>query len=445
MSHEEKPQHEQLAKWNNEKTRGLTFPRIMYCVGSIARIDNAIQNYYLNPFLLDIVGLKASLTGNVLLIKQIWDAITDPIIGYASDNMESRFGRRKPFIYASSPFLWAAWILLWLQIDDVSTSQTSMFFYYLSCLLLFNFLSTCQAVPYRALLQDIAPTYGIRTKMVAVQEMVAMFAFMVAVFVQGMLSKKFTYDGSGEINYKMGYIVCALVFAPFVAFTRVFTCAFVKEKSTVVGEEDGLVEEKGEEGEEEDEEEQEERERKKNRTTLEAVIEFLHIWKCALSFKDFSLLFLAWLMANVLLSLVTANLLLYVKYYLMDDQYGTYLVVCLQLGIALSLPVWAFVIKMIGKKKALFVGCFLLACFTTGFFFLSEGQGLILLIAMPFCGCCAGSLYICLTAMQPDCVEAYYLSNQQRFFFLAFYFVFQSFLNPPPPPDTKVFYTVFSS
>ena len=432
---EEQADTNELAQWNNQKSSTLNFPRMMYCMGATARIDNVIQNYYLNPFLLDIVGLKPSLTGNVLLIKQVWDAITDPMVGYASDNLDSRFGRRKPFVYASSLFLWAAWIMLWLQFDALDDSQMALFFYYLLTLMVFNLMSTSQAVPYRALLQDIAPTYGIRTKMVAMQEMVAMFSFMVAVFVQGQVSEMFEYPDSGETNYKLGYIVCALIFAPIVGFTRVFTSAFVTEKplksQRKYSEADVILpraeEQDDEEGFEEEDEEDDGVEEVKSKSTCGAAIRFLVIWKSALAFKDFSLLSLAWMIANVLLSLVTANLLLYVKYYLGNAQYGTYMIVCLQLGIAISLPVWALVIRAIGKKKALFCGCFCLSCCLLGGLFLQEGQALILLILLPFCGCCAGSLYICLTAMQPDCVEAYYLKHQQRYNSFSFDFNFFNF------------------
>lgn len=36
--------------------------------------------------------------GTVLLVGQIWDAITTPIIGYLTDNIHTRWGRRKVII-----------------------------------------------------------------------------------------------------------------------------------------------------------------------------------------------------------------------------------------------------------------------------------------------------------------------------------------------------------
>ena len=44
-----------------------------------------------------ILGMSPALIGTVLMLMRLWDAITDPIMGYISDNCKSKFGRRKPF------------------------------------------------------------------------------------------------------------------------------------------------------------------------------------------------------------------------------------------------------------------------------------------------------------------------------------------------------------
>ena len=44
----------------------------------------------------------------------------------------------------------------------------------------------------------------------------------------------------------------------------------------------------------------------------------------------------------------------------------------------------------------------------------SLGKVIYFIIIISIAGCVAGSLYICLTAMQPDCVEAYYLKTHKR-------------------------------
>jgi glycoside/pentoside/hexuronide:cation symporter, GPH family len=404
---------QEFEQWNTSNS--LNFSRVMYCMGSIARIDNTIQNYYLNPFLLDVVGLKPSLTGNVLLIKQICDAITDPFVGFLSDHARTRFGRRKPFIYLASPVLWSMWILLWTQITKLQSSQLAMFFYYLLVLLVYNISSSTQAVPYRALMQDIAPTYGIRTRIVALYEMTAMIAFTIVSLVHGVIIESFYYPGTDTIDYQFGYIVSALIFAPIIAFTRVITSQFVHEaplpSESEIGSDD---DDDDDDDNDNDENESKPISGRHERTVCQSLAKFASIWWSAVSFRDFTLLVFAWTFSNVMLALVTSNIVLYVKYYYRKPGMGKIVVMVLQLGIALSLPVWAFIIKRIGKRYSLFSGCAVVSAFFLGFFFLGPDQLLLFMIFLPFAGCAAGSLYICLTSMQPDCVQAYYNQTKKR-------------------------------
>jgi glycoside/pentoside/hexuronide:cation symporter, GPH family len=47
-------------------------------------------------YLTDTVGLPAALAGLAVMVAKIWDAVTDPLMGYISDRTISRLGRRRP-------------------------------------------------------------------------------------------------------------------------------------------------------------------------------------------------------------------------------------------------------------------------------------------------------------------------------------------------------------
>ena len=46
-------------------------------------------------FLTEVVGMRPLYAGLVFGIGKIWDAISDPLMGYISDNTRSKFGRRR--------------------------------------------------------------------------------------------------------------------------------------------------------------------------------------------------------------------------------------------------------------------------------------------------------------------------------------------------------------
>ena len=55
----------------------------------------------------DGFGLALILVGLIITLSRFTDVITDPIIGFVSDRLKTRWGRRKPFIFVKliTPFI----------------------------------------------------------------------------------------------------------------------------------------------------------------------------------------------------------------------------------------------------------------------------------------------------------------------------------------------------
>ena len=70
-------------------------------------------NYLLLFFYSQVIGLRADLVSLGILIALIFDAVSDPIVGYLSDNTRSRLGRRHPFMYAAGVPVAIAYFFLW--------------------------------------------------------------------------------------------------------------------------------------------------------------------------------------------------------------------------------------------------------------------------------------------------------------------------------------------
>lgn len=58
---------------------------------------------FLPPFYAQDLGLGLTLVGTILLLARLWDAVTDPIVGFLSDRIRGRHGRRRPWIVAAMP------------------------------------------------------------------------------------------------------------------------------------------------------------------------------------------------------------------------------------------------------------------------------------------------------------------------------------------------------
>ena len=88
--------------------------------------DNGFS-YFLLIFYSQVLGLSPVLTSLALTVAIVIDAITDPLIGYVSDNWRSKWGRRHPFMYLSIIPICVAYAFMWNPPEFALQSQISMF------------------------------------------------------------------------------------------------------------------------------------------------------------------------------------------------------------------------------------------------------------------------------------------------------------------------------
>jgi GPH family glycoside/pentoside/hexuronide:cation symporter len=124
-------------------------------------VSNGID-YFLFFFYSQLLGLSASLTGLALAIALACDAVSDPIIGYLSDNLKSRWGRRHPFMYASIVPISALYVLIWFPPADAS-SQGVLFGYLLAVAVLLRLSMTLFDMPVQTLVAELTFDYDERT------------------------------------------------------------------------------------------------------------------------------------------------------------------------------------------------------------------------------------------------------------------------------------------
>ena len=82
--------------------------KIAYSAPAFALAVVGIPVYvYIPKFYTDVVGIHIAALGTILFSVRLFDAVTDPAIGYLSDRTRTRFGRRRPYIAIG-----AFWVVL---------------------------------------------------------------------------------------------------------------------------------------------------------------------------------------------------------------------------------------------------------------------------------------------------------------------------------------------
>ena len=118
--------------------------------------------FYLLFFYTDVFGLSPSDAGLVFLLAKVWDAITDPLMGYMADNTSTRWGKFRPYIlFGSIPALLA--IILCFTSPDLS--DEGKFYWALCTYISFTTLYTIMAIPFGSMTAAMTQDMNERTSL----------------------------------------------------------------------------------------------------------------------------------------------------------------------------------------------------------------------------------------------------------------------------------------
>jgi Na+/melibiose symporter-like transporter len=148
--------------------------RLAFGVGGAAEgIKNNGFDYVLLFFYSNILGVDASLVGMALLVALVVDAISDPVVGYWSDNLRTRFGRRHPFMYAALIPVALAYYLTWNPPEGMDGNAL---FPWLVAMTIFVRISfTFYEVSSQALAAELTQDYDTRTGLMSLRYFFAWF------------------------------------------------------------------------------------------------------------------------------------------------------------------------------------------------------------------------------------------------------------------------------
>ncbi len=177
------------------------------------------------------LGIDPVLVGFLGMLPRLMDAFTDPIMGYLSDNTRSRWGRRRPYIFAGAIAVALVFVLLW-QLPQ-GKSDSFVFWYFLAGSLLFYLAYTVFATPWVALGYELTADYHERTRLMATQNFIGQFPYIVGpYFLLIMQSEMFGGDmveGAGGLAIVIAVVVVSLGILPAIFLRERFTEAPERE------------------------------------------------------------------------------------------------------------------------------------------------------------------------------------------------------------------------
>lgn len=145
-----------------------------------------VMSLNMNPILAGLLGA----------IPRLIDALTDPVMGFISDNTRSKWGRRKPYIILGAVISGLAFMIMW-QLNPMN-SEIYNFFYFLIVSIFFYIGYTIFATPLIGLGYEMTPDYNERTRLMAVSQFMGQIAWMIAPWFWVIIYDQSIYDTAPE-------------------------------------------------------------------------------------------------------------------------------------------------------------------------------------------------------------------------------------------------------
>ena len=159
-------------------------------------------------FLLTAFGMDPFLAGLLGGLPRIFDAITDPVMGFISDNTKSRWGRRRPYILIGAILSGIFFALLW-QLDETN-SQMYNFWYFLIFSMVFLIGNTMFATPLVGLGYEMTSDYNERTRLMAFSQTMGQIAWMIVPWFWVIIADPDIFESQAVGVRQLSLIVAAI-------------------------------------------------------------------------------------------------------------------------------------------------------------------------------------------------------------------------------------------
>ncbi len=127
--------------------------------------------------LVEGLGFPPLLWGVLFFAPRLLDALTDPFMGFITDNTRSRWGRRRPWIFVGAIVTGLSYVFMWQLYE--TNSLAFNFTYFLIGSMAFYVGITVFSTPYVAMGYEMSRDFHERTRVMAVAQWIGQWAWVI--------------------------------------------------------------------------------------------------------------------------------------------------------------------------------------------------------------------------------------------------------------------------
>jgi GPH family glycoside/pentoside/hexuronide:cation symporter len=341
------------------------------------------------------LGFAALLWGIIQFLPRIFDAITDPIMGFISDNTRSKWGRRRQYVFIGAILMGLAYVAMWQLYKE--SGVTYNFIYFLSWSLVFYLGLTIFSVPYVAMGYEISEDFHERTDIMAVAQFIGQWAWVIAPWFWVILYDPSWFPegaGQGVRDLSVWVAIPCTLFAMIPAL-------FLKTKSTLDRTDFAPI---------------------NVGAILSSVGKIFSSAFEAFRIKQFRQIAGATFLIFNSFNVIAAFTFLIIVHYMFNSDpasAGTWPAMHGSVGALITtflvIPVVAWMSKKLGKKKAFMVSQFIsIVGYVLFWFLFIPGKPYLFLFALPFHSFGIGSLFTIMMSMTADVCDLDELQTGKR-------------------------------
>jgi len=124
------------------------------------------------------LGFPGWMWGVIFFFPRIFDAFTDPIMGFISDNTRSKYGRRRQYVFLGAIIMGVSFIIMWQLYAE--NTVTFNFTYFMAWSVAFFLGLTIFSVPYVAMGYEMSEDFHERTQIMAIAQWIGQWAWVIA-------------------------------------------------------------------------------------------------------------------------------------------------------------------------------------------------------------------------------------------------------------------------
>lgn len=324
---------------------------------------------FLPKFYTSEMGVPLILAANIILLVRLFDVVTDPLLGYLSDRVQTPWGRRRPWIALATPIMMVSFFMLFLPPENAGALHL------LGWMMLLSVGTTMMMIPYYAWAAELSPEYNERSRITGWRSMMGVVGSLSAQLIPVVALLAFGYGGSAAVLKTVG--VAMMIVMPICVILTLTRVPEAKQH-------------------------------------ISTAIPLMQGFKLMLANGPFKRLIIAFMVGSTALSITTPLYIFFIAFVLKAEEMAVFMLTFFYLANFLAVPFWVWLSRHIGKHRAYIASFILIASAHPFYLLLGEGDFWWMLPITLATGFAAGGFAALPNSMKADVIDLDALKSGQN-------------------------------